>query len=260
CLDRLFRNAFKDQGLFPPRCCREPIVIDVARNYLPKATLEAFFWAEIEFSVPNRTYCSNKLCGKFVPPDRIAHEIASCAACLANTCTTCKNASHPDTDCPADPHIQAVVSLGQQEGWQRCYKCRTMVELDHGCNHMRCVCSAEFCYLCGARWKTCRCDQWNEDRLVARARADRIDPPAERVEQFAITDLEVDRLVREMAETLRANHECRHRGWLTRIEGMQGSGTRFQCEMCSRRHSKFILRCPRCHIEICAGCRRNRLR
>ena len=30
-------------------------------------------------------------------------------------------------------------------------------------------CGAEFCYECGAPWKTCRCDRWNEGRLVARA-------------------------------------------------------------------------------------------
>lgn len=32
-----------------------------------------------------------------------------------------------------------------------------------------CRCRAEFCYVCGEPWKTCRCEQWNEDRLYARA-------------------------------------------------------------------------------------------
>jgi hypothetical protein len=33
-----------------------------------------------------------------------------------------------------------------------------MVELVSGCRHMRCRCKAEFCYVCGARWRTCDCN------------------------------------------------------------------------------------------------------
>jgi ariadne-1 len=35
------------------------------------------------------------------------------------------------------------------------------VERNHGCNHMTCICGAEFCYLCGKpyedRQQTCDC-------------------------------------------------------------------------------------------------------
>lgn len=33
----------------------------------------------------------------------------------------------------------------------------------------RCPCGAQFCYICGVRWKTCLCPQWDEPRLLARA-------------------------------------------------------------------------------------------
>lgn len=33
----------------------------------------------------------------------------------------------------------------------------------------RCRCGAQFCYVCGQRWKTCGCPQWEEPRLYARA-------------------------------------------------------------------------------------------
>lgn len=51
-----------------------------------------------------------------------------------------------------------------------------------GCYHMTCRCKTEFCYLCKATWKTCRCVQWDERRLfrVAEERVDarpRVDPP-----------------------------------------------------------------------------------
>jgi len=32
-----------------------------------------------------------------------------------------------------------------------------------------CRCGAQFCYICGARWKTCQCAQWDEPRLMHRA-------------------------------------------------------------------------------------------
>ena len=44
-----------------------------------------------------------------------------------------------------------------------------MIELNIGCFHMTCRCRTEFCYLCRARWKTCPCRQWDEERLLAAA-------------------------------------------------------------------------------------------
>jgi hypothetical protein len=37
-------------------------------------------------------------------------------------------------------------------GLMRCYNCRRFIEKTYGCDHMVCVCKAEFCYLCGAIW------------------------------------------------------------------------------------------------------------
>ena len=33
---------------------------------------------------------------------------------------------------------------------------------------IRCICGAEFCYVCGMKWKTCTCEFWDESRLIAR--------------------------------------------------------------------------------------------
>jgi hypothetical protein len=41
-----------------------------------------------------------------------------------------------------------------------------MVERNKGCSHMTCRCSAQFCYICRAQWKTCKCDALDE-RLAA---------------------------------------------------------------------------------------------
>ncbi|KAL9062676.1 MAG: hypothetical protein Q9157_008719 [Trypethelium eluteriae] len=62
------------------------------------------------------------------------------------------------------------IAVAKEAGWQRCYNCRAMVELREGCNHMTCRCTAEFCMICAARWKTCDCPWFNynpvpDDRL-----------------------------------------------------------------------------------------------
>jgi hypothetical protein len=143
CLKRLFLNATSDETLFPPRCCRQPIPLEYIQRDLNPTELESFRNAEVEFSTPNRTYCSNANCGRFVPPDHIENDKAQCVWCDNNTCTLCKTVYHEnDVDCPADPALQAAVSLGREQGWQRCYSCRTMVELEYGCNHMTWVASS----------------------------------------------------------------------------------------------------------------------
>ncbi|KAJ6784535.1 hypothetical protein PWT90_06753 [Aphanocladium album] len=64
-----------------------------------------------------------------------------------------------------------ILRLARSEGCMRYFSCRTMVELNTGCNHITCRCGAEFCYVCGEEWKTCDCEQWHEDRLLDRANA-----------------------------------------------------------------------------------------
>lgn len=45
----------------------------------------------------------------------------------------------------------------KEQGWRACFKCNAVVERSTGCNHMTCRCSAQFCYHCGSRWRTCEC-------------------------------------------------------------------------------------------------------
>ena len=40
-----------------------------------------------------------------------------------------------------------------------------MVELAEGCNHMTCRCTAEFCIVCGCKWKTCDCPWFNYEQV-----------------------------------------------------------------------------------------------
>lgn len=136
CLKRVFLNAAKDEELFPPRCCREPIPLEMAAPYMSADDLVFFRKKEIEYTTHNRTYCSNPKCGEFVEPNRVVNgDCAVCFQCGSGTCVHCKQAFHVG-DCPEDEAMQTTLALAREMGWQRCFNCKRMVGLYTGCNHI----------------------------------------------------------------------------------------------------------------------------
>lgn len=71
----------------------------------------------------------------------------------------------------------------------------------------RCKCKAQFCYLCGAKWKSCSCQRWDEQRLEERAQ-EVVDREANQVLRPHNRQLRVAR----MQQDLREVHECEHPG------------------------------------------------
>ena len=135
CLKELFIQSIRNKSLFPPRCCQKIIPRSIVIDYLSASEFKDFEEAELEYSMENKTYCSNTSCGKFVSPQQIKGTEATCKRCSTKTCTTCGNASH-SYDCPEDPNIEATMALASMLNWQRCRACGAMVEREHGCNHM----------------------------------------------------------------------------------------------------------------------------
>lgn len=246
CLQDLFRASATDDSLFPPRCCHQPIPTTGAVRILLTATLvQQYELKKVEFDTPDRTYCSNPLCSAFIRAENIVDEEASCPDCRSITCTLCKAASHGG-DCPADTALQQVLQTADEHGWQRCFSCRRLVELDIGCNHITCLCGAQFCYVCAQRWKTCACLQWNEERLMSRANQLVARQPA------GANPLQVREQVAAAAQNLRGRHNCNHESW----EYLRGQ---HRCEECYHTLPSFIFECRQCHIQACRRCRNNRL-
>ena len=135
CLHELFGLSFTDESLFPPRCCRQPITIDSVAIFLTKSIKERFEERTIECNTPNRTYCSNSDCARFIKAEEIEGDIATCTRCGTRTCTMCKAAEHGG-DCPQDTALHAILDLATTENWQRCHGCRNIVQLEVGCNHI----------------------------------------------------------------------------------------------------------------------------
>jgi hypothetical protein len=133
CLDNLVRASLSDESLFPPRCCREDIPL---RSGFLSAELTGELQAKkLEFETPNRTYCHQPSCSTFIPRQFIDGDIATCIRCYQKTCVMCKGATH-DGECPDDVEAQDMLQFAAENGWQRCYSCRRLVELFQGCNHM----------------------------------------------------------------------------------------------------------------------------
>jgi hypothetical protein len=166
CLKRLFKMAVNDPSHMPPRCC--------TTDHIPLSHVEDLFDLKFkvnfnkkydEYHARNRIYCPNSRCGIWIRPSNFHTEkgrkCATCPKCKTKACTLCAGKFHRSTDCPKDPEIARLVQQAEKEGWKRCYQCNAMVELREGCNHMKCRCTAEFCMVCGDKWKTCDCPWFN---------------------------------------------------------------------------------------------------
>lgn len=242
CIQQFFRDSFKDDTLFPPRCCKQHIDPDAIKIFMTRAILERFEEKMVEFNTMDKTYCSNKVCAAFIMPATISGDVGQCTKCGTLTCAFCKSEAHGEKQCEEDPALKAVIALAETEGWRRCSQCKTMIELRMGCYHMTCTCGNEFCYLCGATpWKTCGCAQWDERRLEEQTDRVRVRQGRVGAEQQAI-----------IRGKILQRHNCTHERW----RGCSGG----QCDECGHDLPMFLYRCQGCHVEMCRRCRFNRVR
>ena len=161
----------------PPKCCTSDCI---PLKHVDKLFDDKFKirWNRKyqEFTTKNRIYCPAKGCGSWIPPRDIhmdkeaKRKYGKCNRCKTKVCATCNGKWHGSRPCQNDEETSKFQEMAKEEGWQRCYNCSAMVELKEGCNHMTCRCTAEFCMICGAKWKSCDCPWFN----YATVEADRL--------------------------------------------------------------------------------------
>lgn len=185
CITDLFQSATRDESLYPPRCCRQNIPLPQVRLHLTQTVLAEFTLKAREFGTMKRVYCVAPTCSRFLGPlhEGFLSKVFTCPSptCSTTTCGKCRGRYEGFTHfCTPDAETEQVLTLSRASGWARCPGCAQMIELNMGCFHMTCRCKTEFCYMCKALWKTCRCPQWDEARLLAAAerRVDAQLPPA----------------------------------------------------------------------------------
>ncbi|KAL8830888.1 MAG: hypothetical protein Q9191_001184 [Dirinaria sp. TL-2023a] len=176
CLRRIFTLSITDPQHMPPKCCTS--------DHIPLKHVDKLFdirfkmkWNQKyqEYTTKNRIYCPARGCGEWIKPANIhidtsggangGRKYGRCGRCRTKVCCTCNGRWHSRRECPKDEATARFAEIAKKEGWQRCFNCSATVELKEGCNHMTCRCRAEFCMICGAKWKTCDCPWFNYEAV-----------------------------------------------------------------------------------------------
>ncbi|RYP53925.1 hypothetical protein DL768_001237 [Monosporascus sp. mg162] len=117
--------SIQDPSQMPPKCCTaDPIAWTHVQDLFPDKFKNTWNQMFTEFSTRAPIYCPRRKCGEWIKPERI-HE------------------RNGRKKCPRDEETRQILHQAKEEGWQRCFKCRTLVELKEGCNHMMCNDTAE---------------------------------------------------------------------------------------------------------------------
>ena len=155
CLNQLFRVSFTTRALYPPKCgCHERIEADEVKSSLHEDVLDLSEKVPEEWWTKNPTYCAQEGCGAFIPASRFGQsddkmsQFASCGSCNTMTCSKCKQtqAAHDGLcgKCPRKIVAPELYAFVKKNKLSRCPSCKTLAELEEGCNSVRYV-NIDFC-------------------------------------------------------------------------------------------------------------------
>ncbi|UKZ48762.1 hypothetical protein TrVGV298_002991 [Trichoderma virens] len=154
CLRENIRVGLRSEVDFPPGCCR-PFDEATIRLAGRPALVHLFSQLSAEYAVPagERLYCHDPGCSSFIQPRAIQPAaLDEDDATPVGTCLPCRE----------DEDEEALWDMMDDQGLVGCPECGVVIALKEGCNHMTCVCTAQFCYLCGLDWEQqCSCPQYN---------------------------------------------------------------------------------------------------
>ncbi|KAF8063957.1 hypothetical protein FPV67DRAFT_194747 [Lyophyllum atratum] len=159
CLEDLVTTSIRDESLYPPGCCKQPLPLEALAPFLPMRLQAAFDAKRSEFDVPasERIFCPSPTCSTFLGSSKGAGESITCTRCNSVMCTLCKLLAHPGETCSESSSMSSIKTLAKANKWQTCPQCHAIVEKTQGCNHILCRCSSNFCYGCGGRMAECKC-------------------------------------------------------------------------------------------------------
>ncbi len=149
CFSHLVNTAITNEDTFPPKCCLQEIPRSTLRLHLNPKQMADFDQKSLEYavSIGSRYYCAKPDCARWINTrlSQTSGGILTCSYCSFHTCGCCRGPQHAEhEECPHDFGLDATLEEAERAGWQRCYNCRAMVELNTGCRHITCKCKAEF--------------------------------------------------------------------------------------------------------------------
>ncbi|KAK5711632.1 hypothetical protein LTR17_018332 [Elasticomyces elasticus] len=173
CITAHFELATEDESHYPPRWGDHVLNIDDYAHALSTAVLERYMKKALEWEVrpDRRLYCTQVLSGAETKCDTFLGERTggatnfrySCEACDALSCPACGDivpsmlrSSEPTHICDLAKlrtfdDMSDFGSLIRGKDFQICpgKRCGRKIELADGCNHVKCFCGEQFCYVCG---------------------------------------------------------------------------------------------------------------
>jgi hypothetical protein len=152
CLNQALRLGLTTRALYPPKCsCRKIFDIPDIHFKLDEDVVALSEQVPEEWSTRNPTYCGREGCGVFMPTrlfvlaDGSREQFAACTACNQVTCSDCKQmlAAHENLcgKCPRKMVSEELYAFVKENGLTRCPGCKTLVELEGGCNAVQYVVS-----------------------------------------------------------------------------------------------------------------------
>ncbi len=141
CLKKKFRASMSDRRQMPPRCCTiEPIGTKHVEKLFDVKFKQDWNRRFRETSTAARIYCPSSRCGEWIKPENMFREedreIARCPRCHTRVCCLCNNRAHASHECPHDEKTMRLLDAVRAGGPQRCYKCKAVLELQDGRNHI----------------------------------------------------------------------------------------------------------------------------
>ena len=62
----MFETAMSDMTLAPVKCCKVPLLTEVAKLALPNSDVQSYLLRLKEITANNKMYCCNALCSEFI--------------------------------------------------------------------------------------------------------------------------------------------------------------------------------------------------
>ena len=171
CLEQYLKTEVS-QSKCPLTCCdpkcRKELAAKDLKGLLSRKDYESFQNYSLQQALSKQgdvSWCPTPNCNYAFVFDRARDsEDFKCIKCKKEYCLDCKSDAHKKQSCEEfkrnrDPNLldKAFESFVKGSKFKQCPKCTMWVEKTDGCNHMRCRCGTEFCYVCGGYYMRCAC-------------------------------------------------------------------------------------------------------
>ncbi|ROW03707.1 hypothetical protein VMCG_05382 [Cytospora schulzeri] len=165
CLDSSITVMIERGALHLLACpiCPQKLSHKDMKEYANKKVYERYIYLKQQSEIPGHWIsCTNTECGGSQPHESEDPKMI-CNHCTSATCAKHKRPWHEGQTCGEfdmdDAQIErleeeeATAKLLAKESTSICPKCGQGVTKTDGCDHMRCQCGQEWCYICSCAWE-----------------------------------------------------------------------------------------------------------